>query len=111
MPMVPALRSTRARFEEGVVMATYSLTTISLQGSYQSVFEVYADENKEKTIGFVFDEEQSRLLGAAEELLEALIILVDHAQEAYPHFESERGQRDIEQAKVAIAKARGKPRV
>ena len=45
------------------------------------------------------------LIAAAPELLEALRVLVDHTQEQYPHFESERGQRDIAQALAAIAKA------
>ena len=45
------------------------------------------------------------LIAAAPELLEALRVLADHAQEQYPHFESERGQRDIAQALAAIAKA------
>lgn len=47
------------------------------------------------------------LIAAAPELLEALRVLVDHAQEAHPHFESERGQRDIGAAIAAIAKAEG----
>jgi hypothetical protein len=41
----------------------------------------------------------------ARELLEALKTLTDHAQEKYPHFESERGQRDIAQALAAIHNA------
>lgn len=32
----------------------------------------------------------------------ALKTMVDHACEMYPHFESERGQRDIEQARNAL---------
>jgi hypothetical protein len=36
-------------------------------------------------------------------LREALDVLVDHAEETYPHFESERGQRDIAQARAALA--------
>lgn len=47
------------------------------------------------------------LIAAAPELLAALEVLVEHAQETYPHFESERGQRDIKQALAAIAKATG----
>ncbi len=39
------------------------------------------------------------------ELLNALKVLVDHAQETYPHFESERGQRDIARALRAIGLA------
>lgn len=29
--------------------------------------------------------------------------MIDHAEETYPHFESPRGQRDIAQAKKAVA--------
>jgi len=47
----------------------------------------------------------ARLIAASPDLLEALRVLVDHAQERYPHFESERGQRDIKAALDAIAKA------
>jgi hypothetical protein len=41
----------------------------------------------------------------ATDLLQALKTLTDHAQEQYPHFESERGQRDIAQAVIAIHNA------
>lgn len=47
------------------------------------------------------------LMAAAPDLLAALDTLTDHAQEVYPHFESERGQKDIAQALAALAKARG----
>jgi hypothetical protein len=50
----------------------------------------------------------ARLIAAAPELLEALRILTEHAQERYPHFESDRGFADIERAQAAIAKAEGK---
>ena len=49
----------------------------------------------------------ARLIAAAPELLAALMVLVDHAREAYPHFEDTRGQRDIGEALAAIAKAKG----
>jgi hypothetical protein len=42
---------------------------------------------------------------ATPDLLEALKTLTEHAQEQYPHFESERGQRDIAQALTAIHNA------
>jgi hypothetical protein len=42
------------------------------------------------------------------DLLEALEILTEHAQEKYPHFESHRGQQDINRALKAIDKAKGK---
>ncbi len=38
----------------------------------------------------------------------ALAVIVDHAGEAYPHFESERGQADIAQADRALETAKGK---
>ena len=40
-------------------------------------------------------------------LMLALAVITDHAGEKYPHFESERGQRDIEAAHAALAQARG----
>jgi hypothetical protein len=40
----------------------------------------------------------------ADELATALRRMVDHAKEQYPHFESERGQRDIEFAENALGK-------
>lgn len=39
-------------------------------------------------------------------LRRALQVLVDHASEAYPHFESPRGQRDIEQARHALGRTK-----
>lgn len=50
----------------------------------------------------------AQLISAAPELLAALITLVDHAEETYPHFESARGQADIAAAKAAIQKAQVK---
>ena len=51
--------------------------------------------------------EHCPLHAAAPEWLAALEVLADHAQETYPHFEGTRGQRDIQAALDAIAKARG----
>ena len=51
--------------------------------------------------------ERDRLKAINAELLAALQIMTDHAAETYPHFKSERGQRDIDAARAAIAKARG----
>lgn len=56
----------------------------------------------------VESEANTDLITAAPELLEALRVLADHAQEKYPHFESERGQADIKAALGAIAKAEGR---
>lgn len=53
-------------------------------------------------------EANARLIASAPDLLAALQTLTDHAQETYPHFESERGQRDIAAALAAIAKAEGR---
>lgn len=39
------------------------------------------------------------------ELVHVLKVMVDHAKETYPHFESERGQRDIAQAEAVLEKA------
>jgi hypothetical protein len=53
------------------------------------------------------NESRAILLATSSELLWALEVMVDHAQEMYPHFESERGQIDIAYAQFVIAKARG----
>ena len=39
------------------------------------------------------------------ELVRALKIMIAHASETYPHFESERGKIDIQNAKAALEKA------
>ena len=41
-------------------------------------------------------------------IIEILDILVDHASEKYPHFESERGQRELMIARALLAKVKGK---
>ena len=48
-----------------------------------------------------------RAVTAREALVKALETMTDHAEEVYPHFESERGRRDIKQARAALAQARG----
>lgn len=40
-------------------------------------------------------------------LVAALEVLTEHAEETYPHFECERGQREIAEARAALALARG----
>lgn len=45
------------------------LTTILVQGSEQEVFELYADESKEQTIGFSYTETDGRMMEAARDLL------------------------------------------
>jgi hypothetical protein len=42
-----------------------------------------------------------------ERTIEAVETLVDHAEEMYPHFESERGQRDIAEASAVLGELRG----
>ncbi len=46
-----------------------SLTTISVQGNEQSVWEIYTDDTREQTFAFVFSEEDA---GRVERLLLAL---------------------------------------
>lgn len=41
------------------------------------------------------------------ELVETLGTMVAHAKEQYPHFESLRGQKDIQQAEQVLNKAKG----
>ena len=50
-------------------------------------------------------DDNARMAAAAPGLMTALAVMIDHAGEMYPHFESERGQRDIAAAKVAIKAA------
>lgn len=49
----------------------------------------------------------ANLIAQAPRLLAALKTLVDQAQEKYPHFESERGQKNIALALLAIQAAEG----
>jgi hypothetical protein len=45
------------------------------------------------------------LAARVEELERMLSVLVDHASETYPHFESERGQAEINTARAMLARA------
>jgi hypothetical protein len=65
------------------------------------------DEQTGANVAVVYDKANARLIASAPELLEALAVLVDHAQETYPHFEDIRGQADISKALSAISKAKG----
>ncbi len=47
-------------------------TTIEVQGNPQEVFEVYADAEREQTIGFVFDEHVAKILPGAVNSYEAM---------------------------------------
>ena len=75
--------------------------------------EIRAEERNGETnyvarlYGGSMSEAYARLIAAAPDLLAALDVLTDHAEETYPHFESERGQRDIAAARAAIKDARG----
>ena len=44
-----------------------TLTTIDIQGDRQDVWEVYCDESREQTFGFIFGEDNARLV---EDMLE-----------------------------------------
>jgi hypothetical protein len=39
-----------------------TLTSINVDGEYQQVWEIYTDETQEQTFGFIFDEEDARLI-------------------------------------------------
>ena len=52
-----------------------------------------------------WSEPNAGLIAQTPELLDILRTLTDHASETYPHFESERGQREITRARNVIAKA------
>jgi hypothetical protein len=45
-------------------MSLYSETEIEVHGQPESVFEVYADEDRNQTLGFVYGERAARLLAA-----------------------------------------------
>lgn len=70
--------------------------------------DTYCFDASQGTCQFAWSYNDAYLISAAPDLLEALRVLVDHAKEQYPHFESERGQRDITAALQAIAKAEGR---
>ncbi len=77
--------------------STYTLTTINVQGDDQEAFEVYADETKEQTKGFVFDEKDARLFAAAPDLLAAIRYALEFPTEVNPTIRK--------RLKAAIAKA------
>ena len=51
-------------------------------------------------------EYNAALMAAAPDLLEALIDLLGHAMEQYPHFGSPRGQEEIARGRAALEKAK-----
>ena len=46
----------------------YILTVIEIQGHEEEVFEVYADNSPTKTVGFVFEEKDAKLIELIYEL-------------------------------------------
>lgn len=90
---------------------------VSAPGSFSSGINVHAGEANKGTATYIAlagergteceaeSLANARLIAAAPMLLEALVVLVDHAQETHPHFESPRGQADIAAALAAIARA------
>ena len=75
---------------------------------YKGGRRIVVDSNPPIPIHIFRNRANALLCAAAPDLLETLKVLVDHAQEQYPHFESDRGQRDIGHALNAIARAEGK---
>lgn len=90
---------------------TYSLTQIPIQGNEQDVFEVYSDDSKEQTLGFVFDEllaqKLVRVVNSHEELLATVKeYLHDLERGKIPTGEYWNERREF--VLQAIAKAEGK---
>lgn len=85
----------------------YDLTSIKVQEDYQQAFELYANEEKEQTLAFVFDEKFVKLYAAAPELLEACKYVVNY------HREHDTGEGElygldfVTTCIAAIAKAEG----
>src|SRR5690242_1518075 len=92
---------------------SHVLTQIEVAGSPLDVIEVFENDSKEMTLGFVFDSEQARLLQAAPELLQ---ILQDVRAWLELHLEQGNinagtANRDgdlVSQIRAAIAKAEGR---
>lgn len=69
-------KQTKKVKEAGPIMPCYSLTQISTQdGDGQDAFEVYADESREQTVAFVFDEDMAKILVRAVNNHEKLVKL------------------------------------
>lgn len=86
-------------------MKTQWKTALAVQNNGPNYYAIAEGAWGAPTIAQVYDEDHARLIAAAPELLAALQVLMDHACEMYPHFESERGTLDIAAARIAISKA------
>jgi hypothetical protein len=76
---------------------TQTQYTIDEAGQLTELGRVYDDIDHQRA-------ECVALRGTVADLRSILLTLTDHASEMYPHFESERGQREIAQARAIIAK-------
>jgi len=52
--------------------SSISLRTLNIDGDEQEIFEVYADEDKSTTLGFVYDENKAPFLQHSKELIDTL---------------------------------------
>lgn len=91
----------------------HTQTTINVQGENQAAYEIYADETKEQTIGFVFDETTACLLIASKDLLTACKIGLEYINQANKCskpdcFVCMKWKQDKKAILEAIAKAEGK---
>jgi hypothetical protein len=86
----------------------YTTTTINVQGGPQDAFEVYADDTREQTIAFVFDEAKANLIAAAPDLLEACKNVFSWHANHFEDFDKQTNSELLELAneiEAAIAKA------
>lgn len=67
----------------------YSKTVINVQGNDQVVFEVYADETREQSIAFCFDEDHANIIAAAPELLSLVKDIVNASDNGEPYDDKE----------------------
>jgi arginase family enzyme len=109
--------------------ATYSLTTITVQNDEHECFEVWSDESKEITLGYLYNESDVDLLGQANnllretgltprqlaeqraELLRALRLCAMELEELGPYLDERvfgTWESTREKAEAAIAKAKGR---
>ena len=77
-----------------------------IYGPHFRIAEVYEANQFEGLTQETVDA-NARLISSAPYLLEMLIVFLDHAQEPYPSFKSERGQMEIQQVRKLLAYIRG----